>query len=174
MVIAAIKGFSKGLIIALFSVVAFVVGIAAAIKLSAVVAAYLGENVSVGKQWLPIFSFAVVFILVVLLVRLGAKFIEKTVSLVVPGIINRVAGVLLYAILYTIIFSVLLFYVQKINLINQNTIGASVTYNYIAPWGPRAIDGFGKIVPVFKDMFAQLEHFFDNVAQKATEKPVTN
>ena len=41
LILAAIKGFRQGLIVALFSVIAFIVGLAAAIKLSVVVAGLL-------------------------------------------------------------------------------------------------------------------------------------
>jgi membrane protein required for colicin V production len=167
MVMAVIKGFSRGLIVALFSVLAFIVGIAAAIKLSAVVANYLKENISVSNQWLPIISFAVVFILVVILVRLGAKLVEKTFQIAMLGWVNRIGGILLFVVLYTVLFSVVLFYAQKINIIKTETIAASATYNYIAPWGPKTIDGFGKLIPVFKDMFSDLESFFDGLAKKA-------
>ena len=41
-VFAIIKGYSKGLIVALFSVAGFIVGLAAALKLSSLVAAKMG------------------------------------------------------------------------------------------------------------------------------------
>ena len=47
MIIAIFKGLSKGFIIGIFSLLAFIIGLAAAIKLSAIVAAYLGKNVSI-------------------------------------------------------------------------------------------------------------------------------
>ena len=44
LIIAIIKGYSRGLIVALFSFLAIIIGLVAAIKLSAVVAAYLENN----------------------------------------------------------------------------------------------------------------------------------
>ena len=89
-VIAIVKGYQKGLIIALFSIIAFIVGIAAAVKLSAAVAVYLQDNLSVSAKWLPIISFAVVFLAVVILVRLVEKLFEKTFQMVMLGWINRI------------------------------------------------------------------------------------
>ena len=162
--LACIKGYQKGLIIAIFSIIAFIVGLAAALKLSAFVASRLSDSVSVSSKWLPFISFAVVFIVVVLLVRLGAKLIEKTFEMALLGWLNRIGGILLYAVLYTIILSIFLFYAEKLHLIKPATIQASQTYSFIQPWGPRVIDGFGKVIPIFKDMFADLEHFFDGIA----------
>ena len=168
MAFAIFKGYSRGLVVAVFSVLAFIIGIAAAIKLSAVVAGYLGQNMHVSNKWLPVLSFAIVFIVVLILVRLGAKLVAKTFKFALLGWADKLGGILLYILLYTVIFSVVLFYINQMGLIRQETISSSATYAYIEPWGPRAIEGFGKVVPLFKGMFAQLESFFDGVAKKAS------
>ena len=166
LILAILKGYRQGLIVALFSVIAFIIGLAAALKLSAVVAGHLGNAVKVSDKWLPILSFAVVFLIVVLLVRLGARFIQKTVELAMLGWLNRVGGILLYAGLYVLIFSVLLFYADQLGFIKPETKNDSVTYAYIQPWGPKLMDGIGKIIPVFKGMFEDLEVFFDSVSKR--------
>ena len=165
-VLAILKGYQKGLIVGLFSLVTVIVGLAAAMKLSTVEAGYIGNAVNVSDKWLPIISFAVVFFIVLLLIRLGARAIEKTVELAMLGWVNKVAGVIFFAAIYTTVFSVLLFYTEQMKLIQPETIKTSVTYSFVQPWGPKAIDGFGTVIPIFKDMFEQLEQFFDGVAQK--------
>lgn len=165
-VLAVIKGFQKGLIVALFSFVAFFIGLAAALKLSAVVAGYLGKSVNISNQWLPIISFAVVFIIVIILVRLGAKMIEKSVQAVMLGWLNRVGGIIFFLAIYITIFSVLLFYAGQLNLLQPETISKSVSYKYVQPLGPKIINAFGQVIPVFKDMFAQLEEFFGGLSAK--------
>jgi len=165
LILAIIKGYRQGLIVALFSFIALAIGLAAALKLSVVVAGYIGKAVNVSDKWLPIVSFAVVFLTVVLLVKLGAKFIQKTVELAMLGWVNRVGGILLYAALYILIFSVLLFYADQMNFIKPETKIESVTYSYIQPWGPKLMEGLGKIIPIFKGMFEDLEDFFDSVSK---------
>lgn len=165
-VLAILKGYQKGLVVGLFSFVTVVIGLAAAMKLSTVVAGYIGKAVKVSDQWLPIISFALVFFIVLLLIRLGARAIEKTVELAMLGWVNKLAGVIFFAAIYTTIFSVLLFYTEQMKLIQPETIRTSVTYSFVQPWGPKAINGFGTVIPIFKDMFEQLELFFDGVAQK--------
>ena len=56
-VFAIIKGFSRGLIVGIFSLLAIIIGLAAAMKLSLVVAGWLGESVNVSERWLPVISF---------------------------------------------------------------------------------------------------------------------
>jgi membrane protein required for colicin V production len=166
LILAIIKGLRQGLIVALFSLIAFIVGIAAALKLSVVVAGYIGKAVKVSDKWLPIISFVVVFLIVVLLVRLGARFIQKTVEFAMLGWLNRLGGILLYAGLYILIFSVLVFYANQMGFIKPETKNESVSYSYIQPLGPKLMDWIGKIIPVFKDMFNDLEDFFNGVSKQ--------
>jgi len=166
LVLAVIKGYQRGLVVGLFSLVSVIIGLAAAVKLSAAVAGYIGETVKVSEEWLPVIAFAVVFIAVVILIRLGANAIENAIEVVMLGWLNKLAGILLYVTIYTLVFSVLLFYAEQMKLIQPATIEESVTYSYVQPWGPKVIDGLGSVVPFFKDMFDELSAFFGGVADK--------
>lgn len=165
-VMALFKGYQKGLIIAVFSILAFILGLAAALKLSAITAAYLKDHTSISERWLPFLAFILVFFTVVLLVRLGGKLIEKTFEIVLLGWLNRLGGIILYAVLYTIIFSIFIFYAEKLQLFKPSVIQSSQTYSFVQPWGPVIMDGFGKIIPVFKDMFTELGDFFSALPNK--------
>lgn len=166
LVLAIIKGYQRGLIVGVFSLLAIIIGLAAAMKLSTVVAGYIGKAIKISDAWLPVISFAVVFILVILLVRLGANMLQKTVEISMLGWVNRLGGILFYLAIFIIVYSIILFYAEQVKLIQPETIKDSVTYSYIQPWGPKVIDGFATVVPVFKDMFTDLQSFFDGVAQK--------
>jgi membrane protein required for colicin V production len=108
----------------------------------------------------------VVFLAAVLLVRLGARTIEKTAELVLLGWVNKLGGVLLYVGLYILIYSVVLFYAEKMYLIRADAIAASKSYDFIKPWGPKAMTLLGDLVPVFKNMFQELETFFARLSEK--------
>lgn len=163
LVLALYKGWRKGLIVGVFSFLAFIIGLAAAIKLSTVAAAYIGEAVNISQRWLPVVAFVVVFLIIVLLVRLGAKALEGVVTVAMLGWANKLGGIILFAILYLFIFSVLLFYATQVHLLHEETVNASVTYAYLQPLGPKVINGLGVILPFFKNMFGELLQFFDGV-----------
>jgi len=165
-ILAIIKGYQKGFIIAIFSIIAFILGLAAALKLSTAVAAYLKDSISVSAKWMPFIAFAIVFFIVIILVRLGAKLIEKTFQVVMLGWLNRIAGILLYAALYLIILSIFVFYAEKLQLLQPAAIKSSVAYPFIQPWGPKVMDNFGRLIPVFKDMFTELGDFFNSLSNK--------
>ena len=166
MILAIFKGFRKGLILGIFSLLAFIIGLAAALKLSVIVAAYLKDSAGSLSKWLPLISFMLVFIAVVLLVGLLARLIKKTMKFAMLGWLDSLGGVILYVAIYTIIFSVFLFFAARLFLIEPSTIQDSKMYPYVAPWGPKVIDNLGKIIPIFKDMFTQLQDFFGSLAKK--------
>ena len=163
---AIFKGLSKGLIVAVFSFLAFIIGLAAALKLSTAMADYIGENVAVSQRWLPFIAFFVVFIIVVLLVRLGAKLIQGAVQMVMLGWLNRIGGVVFYILIYFFIFSILLFYAVQLNLLKEPTTKASVTYSIIQPFAPKLLSILGSVIPFFKNMFQDLLNFFDAASDK--------
>jgi membrane protein required for colicin V production len=169
MVLAIVQGYRRGLIVALFSFLAVMIGLAAAMKLSAAVAKHLGDAVKISDKWLPVLSFILVFIVVIILIRLGVKALQRITEAVMLGWINRLAGIVLYVAIYTTVFSILLFYAVQIKLVKPESVQASVTYPFIQPWGPKAIDSLGAVIPFFKDMFTELEQFFGGVSEKISE-----
>ncbi|TCZ72751.1 CvpA family protein [Flaviaesturariibacter aridisoli] len=167
-VLALFKGLKKGLVLAVFSFLAFVVGLAAALKLSAVVAAYLGSSTNVSARWLPVLAFALVFVGVLLLVRLGAKLIEGALNVVLLGWANKLGGVLFYALLYGFVFSILLFWADGLHLLRDDLKKSSVTWPVLQPLAPKIIGGLGAVLPFFRHLFDELSAFFGGVAQKAS------
>ncbi|HJS54077.1 MAG TPA: hypothetical protein VJ765_06015, partial [Chitinophagaceae bacterium] len=71
-----------------------------------------------------------------------------------------------YACLYIVILSILVFYADQLGFIKPEIKTESVTFSYIQPLGPKLMEGIGKIIPVFKGMFADLEDFFDTVSKQ--------
>lgn len=167
-VLAVIKGYSKGLVVALFSFLAIVVGVIAAVKFSSIVAGWLEESTNVGNRWLPFLSFIIIIAGVVIGVRLLAKFIEKSMQVVMMGWLNRLGGILLYLAIYLMVFSVVIFYLEKLNILKPETLSSSVSYPVISPFAPKIIEGVGAVIPWFSDMFSQLGEYFDGIAKKAS------
>ena len=167
MVMAVFKGISKGFIVAVFSLLAFIIGLAAALKLSAVVADHLREKMNVSGYWLPILAFLIVFVAVVFLVRFGAALVKKAVSIAFLGWADSLLGVLLYAVMYTMVFSVILFFATRIHLISADAQTTSRTYAFIEPFGPKVMSLLGKAIPIFSHMFSDLSRFFEGVSKKA-------
>ena len=131
MLLAIFKGLRNGLVIAVCSLAGWVAGLYAAMKFSGLAAQYLKAYVN--PRWLTIISFIAVFLLVLILVRLAARLIEKVVELSMLGWANRLGGIFFYVLLYAFIISVLIFFAEKVQLLNEETISSSKVYPLIKP-----------------------------------------
>jgi membrane protein required for colicin V production len=161
-----IRGYMKGFIVAAFSVLAILLGVFCALKLSQSFSAWLLEKGYVTSGWVQVVSYIVLFIGVVLIVHLIAKLIEKAVEGMMLGVVNKVIGGLLYMFLGAVLWSSMLWLGNKMHIITPETISASKTYSVLSRLAPWFCEQMGKLIPYVKDTFEKLEHFFDTVDKK--------
>ncbi len=164
--IGIFKGWRKGLISAVCSLIGFFIGIAAALKLSGSLAAWLAIEYPSTAKWIPFVSFTLVFILTVLVVRLIGKTIETVIDTALMGWWNKLAGGIVYSFLYVIVYSVFLFFLVKLKIVGNAAIEASVTYSYLQPIPSVAMKKIGEWIPLFKNTFSSLQTFFEQFANK--------
>jgi membrane protein required for colicin V production len=162
---AAVKGFKNGMIGAAFSFAAFFIGLAAALKLSAIVAEYLQDGFDKPSAWWPAVAFVLVFFVVGSLMKMAAGIMEKALNFAMLGWVNTLGGFIIYAALYTLVFSVAIFYYDQIRHISEATKVESKVYAYIEPWGEWTMRSLGYIIPQFKDVFAEMQDFFQKVGE---------
>ncbi|HUR12341.1 MAG TPA: CvpA family protein [Flavitalea sp.] len=165
LLIALFKGLRRGLIVAIFSLLAFIIGLAAAMKLSVMVAGYLEGATNIGTRWLPFISFLLIFISVALIVRWAARLMESATNALSLGWFNKLGGVALYCVLYTFCFSVVLFYGNEMGLLAAKSRKESICYQFVAPLGPYVIGKLAILVPAFSDLFSRLTTFFGRLAE---------
>jgi len=161
-----IRGYMKGFVVAAFSVLAILLGILCALKLSQTFAAWMLAHGYISSGWAQIISYAILFIGVVLIVRLVAKLIEKALQGMMLGMVNKLIGGLLYAFLGAVLWSSCLWIGARMHLMAPETIAASKTYATLSALAPWFFDQAGKLLPFARDTFDKLDHFFDTVNQQ--------
>ncbi|MDA7803753.1 CvpA family protein [Crocinitomix sp.] len=91
-IIGAWRGFKKGFVIEIFTLLALLVGIYAGIHFSDYMAEILREKVGITSEYLPAIAFTITFLLVGAMVYFAGKMIEKALKLVALGTLNKFAG----------------------------------------------------------------------------------
>ncbi len=86
------KGFTKGLIIELSTLIALLLGIYLASRFSDFTADFIREKLDVKSQYLHIISFAITFLGVVILIMLFGKALEKVISAMLLSFVNKITG----------------------------------------------------------------------------------
>jgi len=103
-----IRGLIKGFIHMAAALLALVLGTILALKLSGAAQSYIAGKVEVSASWLPIVSFAAVFLLTALAIFLLAFLLDKLVKAVALGLVNRILGALFGLAMNALIISVIL------------------------------------------------------------------
>ena len=165
LVLAIIRGWRKGLILALFSLVCGLIGLAAAVKLSAVVATHMKSDLHMTTRWLPVIAFILVFILIIIIISWAGRLLDKLIKWVLLEWLNKLGGILLFLVLYLSVYSIILFYGTETQVISKHAANASHYYHLIAPFGPAVIRFITGFIPYGQDMFIALEGFFDKIAR---------
>lgn len=154
------KGYKKGFIAAIFSFAGLIIIMAAGIPLSIQIAKYFGGNTNNAKPWLPIASFLLVTIIIMLLMKWIAALISTAFNWTLLGGINRLAGVCLFAFIYLTIISIILFYAIGSNIVSPHIIQTSYTAQYLIWWGNKSIEILSAILPFLKASFTELKNYF--------------
>ena len=160
-----IRGYMKGLIVAVFSVLAIIIGVIAALKLSGLLADWLLEKGWASAGWVQLISYAILFIGVLLLVRLISAAIRATTKLVMLGWVDGLLGGLFYGFLGVFLWSSVLWLLNQMTLISEESKLQSKTIGYVQPVAPWVVDKAGYLLPFAKDLMGDLNLFFDEVAE---------
>src|SRR5690606_41474776 len=84
----AYKGFRKGFVIEIASLVALVLGVWGGINFSSYSAEYLSKAFNISAEIMPLLSFVVAFIAIVVLVFFIAQMVDIGVKRVVVGVVT--------------------------------------------------------------------------------------
>lgn len=159
---AAYRGFTKGFIVQLATLAALLLGILGAVMFSDFTSGLIIKKFEVSGQYLPILSFAVTFIVIVIAVHLLAKMLNKLIDAIALGIVNRLLGVLFSILKTAFIVSIILVLINKadnkFNFIPDDTKENSILYKPLSNFAPMIFPylNFEKIKEKIEDEKAEI------------------
>ncbi|MBA3647190.1 MAG: CvpA family protein [Chitinophagales bacterium] len=160
---AIYKGWTQGLIISIFSLLAWILGVIGALKFSGIASEYLHQQFKWNSEFVPIVSFLLVFILIALIINLIGKMLEKIIEIAHMGLINKICGVILKLLVYTFIFSILIWFINQAGWISPSVKMQSKVYASAAPVAPLVLDQISLMLPAIKDLLYNLQKFFESI-----------
>lgn len=162
------KGFSKGLVIELASLIALLLGIYVSIHFSYYTQDILTGKLNIDSKYISMISFVVTFAIVIIVVFLLGKALEKVINLLQLKLINKLIGALFGFLKAAFILSVLIFLLNKIdedqNIVSKETRDSSFLFNPISLIAPTVfpklkMSELKKIIPSVKQDESQEENF---------------
>ncbi len=134
----AYKGFSKGFVVQVASFAALILGIWGAYHFSGYTTNVVFKNSE--NQYIPIISFAITFVAIIILIHLLARLLTKVIKSISMNIFNRLIGGVFGIALYAFIISVLLIIVNRIDqefsFLPEEEINKSVLYTPLSQFAP--------------------------------------
>lgn len=112
---SAYRGITKGFVIMAASLIALLLGVWGAIRFSHLTAALLISYFGLQTAHLPLIAFAITFIIIVFLVHLLSRALDKLIKAVALGIFNRLAGLLFGVLKTAFLISIFLVILNGIN-----------------------------------------------------------
>lgn len=159
----AYKGFQRGFIFELAMIIGLVIGLYLAFKLSGLASGLLKNMVNSDSAVIPWVSFLIVLGIVLLIVILYAKLLERILKIADLNIFNKVAGALFGIFKFALVVSVILWGLKTLehhfNFINQSTQKESLLYDPVlktATW----------LNPAFQDIKKEFKENLDKVDSK--------
>jgi membrane protein required for colicin V production len=157
----AFQGFRKGFIIELASLIALILGIYTAIYFSGYASDFLVNSMDMDNDYVPVTSFVITFIIVVLIVYVLGRILEKFVNMIALGFLNKLAGGvfgILKAALFISVFIVILNH-YNINFISSEKKDNSLLYEPVEEIAPFIWDRLDELGD------DKIEKFRDNVEE---------
>ena len=129
------RGFTKGLIIELASLLALILGIYGALHFSSFTFEFISDYVEIKTVYLQLASYGLTFLIIVMVISLTGKALTMLIKLVALGFINRMMGAIFGSIKVLLILSVFILFFDRFNkqfgMVKDEVLDASLLYNPI-------------------------------------------
>jgi len=156
---ALYRGFRKGLIYMIASLTALVLGILGAVRFHENIGSILDSWFTIQPEHLNLISFAVTFILIVLLIHVAAFLVEKLIKAIALNLLNRAAGMVFGVLVTAFVVSIILMPLDAANqrkeFISKDTMEGSLLYKPLKGFAPMVFpylkkEEFRKYLPLDK------------------------
>jgi len=156
--LGAIKGYSNGFIVELFSLLAFFVGLFLALELTIPVSLRL-----FGKSGyfdvIAMLVFTGLFILLSFLIKVGARTVKKAINITLFGTLDNIVGVAVGTFKAALIVSVITWVCCSLGIDFENAYTAnSIIFPYIMAVGPATFEAFGYLIPMVNDLIDSMDN----------------
>ena len=122
------------------SLAALVLGIIGAIKLRPLFASFLDAIFDISPDYINIIAFSVAFVVIVLLVHLVARVVERLIKAVALNFINRLLGMAFRLVVTALVLRMILWPLNQINaekqIIKPERIDNSLLYKPLSAFAP--------------------------------------
>ena len=172
LLLGAYRGYTKGILLEIVAVVAFVAAIVGALQLMSWGVGFLSDTLAAEGAWLPLLAFVLLFVGILTGVSIAGKMLKSVIHLTpigyLDGLLGGAVGVIKWAFGLSVLF-ILLDYAQ-VQLPNTND---SELYAYVHPFAYTVVEKLRTWFPVFENIIEAIRQLFRTAAPSASLNEIT-
>ncbi len=170
--IGIFRGFWKGLVVELFSLLALILGIALCLYINPSLVASFQKWVG-GGEWFSYVFYILIFLITYGLVFLLGKVLEQLLKLTGLNIFNRLAGSVFSGLKVLFLLSTILWVTSHFALLPEDTFAESVTMPVVVAFAPGLLESMARFLPFLDGLVYQTESFLEQILLEFNEKEDT-
>lgn len=164
-----IRGFTKGLIIEVFTILALICGLIGSMKFTNQLLPYI-DFLHNDSTLLVYLFYLAVFLLIFLLVHLLGKAIEQVMKATALNIFNRIAGAALGFLKAALMISIIYWLSEQGHFLSEHFKSTSVSYDLLANLAPGIIGFLTDQMPYFRELINEAEIYFEQLLKQVESK----
>jgi membrane protein required for colicin V production len=168
------QGYSHGIIQTVFSFASYFFGLMIAFKMTATTTNMLNQLFHSDNPLMFVAGFLVMFVLVMMFFRLAGRSLENLFNFAQAGLLNQVAGGVLLGTIYVLLFSILVWFANKANLIDDSTKRTARSWALLESLPPKAKIVAERVSPIVKDFWNSSINMVDRLDKYGVQKTETN
>ena len=158
----AYKGYNKGLVMELISMLAMILGIVISFRLMQYGIDFLRPMIGADNKMIPLLSFIGIFLVVVLGVNYLGKWLKKVLDYSFMGKLDDIGGAILGMLKWAFAFSLILWLLNEAKIsIPHQYVADSLLYPYICEYSPAILNWSGKILPFTGQLVETIKSSFN-------------
>lgn len=164
------QGYTRGIIGTVFNILAYVFGITLAFKMTPTTTNILERLFNSDNPAMFIGAFIVNLVFIMFIMHMAAKSLEGFFQAVYLGIINQIAGGIFTGAMMVLIWSILLWFLVKVNFMNDATIAESRSYPFLKDLPAQSKVILQRFKPLGEEIWGTSINWMDRLERYGQEK----
>lgn len=154
LLLGAYKGYTKGLLLEIIGILAFVIALVAGFKLLHWATKLLSEQVDISESLLPYIAFLLLFAAIVIGINLLGKALKKVLDMTFFGTFDNLAGALIGLFKWALAISTLIWLIDTLEVqLPSEAVADSFVYPLLQPFAPNVFSTIGDVLPSAQSLF---------------------
>ncbi len=159
LLLGAYRGYTKGILLEVVAILAFVVAVIGALQLMSWGVVFLSDTLQTEGAWLPLLAFVLLFVGILTGVSIAGRMLKSVIHLTpigyLDGLLGGAVGVIKWAFGISIVF-ILLEYAQ----VELPHTESSELYAYVHPFAYTVVERLKTWFPVVENIVDAIRQFF--------------